>query len=162
MAARPQVGIAVLILDSKGRAIMGLRQGSHGAGTWALPGGHLEYSESFDACAKREVLEETGLTVGNVQFLAITNDFMPAEGKHYVTVFVGCVILGDKKEPEAMEPDKCARWEWMDWNEVSKWAKSQAEAEKSLWTGHYLFLPIVNLFRQHPDFDIASAYNSYS
>ena len=68
-------------------------------GTWAFPGGHLEYGETFDACAKREVLEETGLLVVRTQFLAATNDFMPSEGKHYVTVFMGCVIEGQNKEP---------------------------------------------------------------
>ena len=68
-------------------------------GTWAFPGGHLEYGETFDACAKREVLEETGLPVVRIQFLAATNDFMPSEGKHYVTVFMGCMIEGQNKEP---------------------------------------------------------------
>lgn len=31
------------------------RLGSTGSGTWALPGGKLEYQESFEACAAREV-----------------------------------------------------------------------------------------------------------
>ena len=68
-------------------------------GTWAFPGGHLEYGETFDACAKREAFEETGLPVVKIQFLAATNDFMPSEGKHYVTIFMGCMIEGQNKEP---------------------------------------------------------------
>jgi 8-oxo-dGTP diphosphatase len=59
----------------------------------------MEFTESFDSCAKRETLEETGLDIGHVQFLATTNDFMPEIGKHYVTVFVGATIVGEKKEP---------------------------------------------------------------
>jgi 8-oxo-dGTP diphosphatase len=63
------------------------------------PGGHLEHGESFADCAKREALEETGLEIGNIRFLTATNDVME-EGKHYVTVFVTGVVVGEKKEPE--------------------------------------------------------------
>lgn len=63
------------------------------------PGGHLEYGESFAECAKREVLEETGLKVGNIKFLVATNDIF-GEGKHYVTIFVTCTIVGEEKEPK--------------------------------------------------------------
>ena len=65
------------------------------SGTLALPGGHLEFGESFENCAVREVLEETGLTIQNVRFLTATNDVMEEEGKHYVTIFMGAVVDGD-------------------------------------------------------------------
>ena len=73
---------------------------TYGPGTWALPGGHLEFGETFEACARREVLEETGLAVkhDSVRFLTATNDVMQPERKHYVTVFMGC-----RPEPENME-----------------------------------------------------------
>lgn len=61
------------------------------------PGGHLEYSESFADCAAREALEETGLEIGDIKFLTATNDIM--EGKHYVTIYVTCVIVGANKVP---------------------------------------------------------------
>jgi len=62
------------------------------SGTWALPGGHLDFGESFETCAMREVLEETGVQVkdNSVRFLTITNDVMPSEHKHYVTIFMAC------------------------------------------------------------------------
>lgn len=66
------------------------RKGSHGTGTYALPGGHLEFSETFGACAIRETLEETGLSVTNTKVAWVENSVW-GEGdaeQHYVTVFV--------------------------------------------------------------------------
>jgi ADP-ribose pyrophosphatase YjhB (NUDIX family) len=63
------------------------------------PGGHLEYGETFAETAAREVLEETGLEVGNIKFLTATNDVF-GEGKHYVTIFVTCTITGENKVPQ--------------------------------------------------------------
>lgn len=57
----PRVGVAVFVINEKGNVLIGKRTGSHGAGTLALPGGHLELHESFHECAAREVYEETGL-----------------------------------------------------------------------------------------------------
>lgn len=57
-------------------------------GTWGLPGGHLEFGESFETCATREVLEETGLIIHSLRFLAVVNSVMHAEGKHYAVIFV--------------------------------------------------------------------------
>ena len=37
-------------------------------GYWALPGGHKEKGESFEECVKREIMEETGLCVSNLEF----------------------------------------------------------------------------------------------
>ena len=60
-------------------------------GTWGLPGGHLEFGESFETCATRETLEETGLKMKDVRFLNATNSIMKAENKHYITIFMGGV-----------------------------------------------------------------------
>ena len=43
----PKVGIGVMIQNEKGEVLLGLRQGSHGAGEWSFPGGHLEFGEKI-------------------------------------------------------------------------------------------------------------------
>ena len=49
----PRVGVAVLLLR-EGKLLLGQRLSPHGAGTWAPPGGYLEFGESLDACARRD------------------------------------------------------------------------------------------------------------
>ncbi|MFA4941602.1 MAG: NUDIX domain-containing protein, partial [Patescibacteria group bacterium] len=34
----PRVGVGVMIQNEKGEVLLGLRQGSHGAGEWSFPG----------------------------------------------------------------------------------------------------------------------------
>lgn len=55
-----------------------------------------------------------------------------------------------------MEPDKCASWEWVRWDEVETFYDEQNNAEKAgrgeAFEGRRLFLPISNLFRQRPGF----------
>ncbi|KAL2872026.1 nucleotide triphosphate diphosphatase NUDT15 [Aspergillus lucknowensis] len=92
-----RVGVGVFALNSENKFIVGKRKGSHGADTWGLPGGHLEFNESFEECAVRELKEETGLDVYDVRFLTATNDVMPADEKHYVTVFVGARVKDGQK-----------------------------------------------------------------
>lgn len=62
----PQVGVGVLILRD-GKVLLGRRKGSHGAGCWSAPGGHLEFGEAVEDCALREALEETGLALSDMQ-----------------------------------------------------------------------------------------------
>jgi len=112
--ARPAVGVAVIVVK-EGRVLLGQRIGSHGAGSWAFPGGHLEFGETLEGCAIREVAEETGLTIANIQPAAFTNDIFESESKHYATLFVTADwVLGQAR---VMEPDKCECWEWMKWGE---------------------------------------------
>jgi len=110
---RPIVGVGVLIFRN-GNVLLGLRRGSHGAGTWSPPGGHLEYGEEPAECVRREALEETGLDIGVPTFLGITNDIFEAEQRHYVTLF----YRADESsgEPETREPEKCEAWQWWPWD----------------------------------------------
>lgn len=102
-------------------------------GFWCFPGGRLEFDESPEDCARREVLEETGLSIKNLRFGPYTNDIFEKEGKHYVTLFV--VADYDSGELELMEPDKCEKWEWFDWKELPS----------------PLFLPEQNLLKMNYD-----------
>ncbi|EQC35040.1 hypothetical protein SDRG_07280 [Saprolegnia diclina VS20] len=112
----PRVGVGVLIYSPKypGCVLIGVRKGSHGAGKLALPGGHLEFGESWEECAIREVKEETNLDIANPTLAYTTNDYMVADEKHYITIFMQATITATQV-PELTEPDKCEGWVWQDW-----------------------------------------------
>ncbi|MFP3457535.1 NUDIX domain-containing protein, partial [Psychrobacter sp. SIMBA_152] len=94
----------------------GERIGAHGANTWATPGGHLEFGETVEQCAVREVVEETGLNVTNIRKLDFTNDIFSAENKHYITLYVQADYEGG--EVINKEPHKCLQWRWCDINDL--------------------------------------------
>ena len=51
----------------RGRQVLLVKRGNPlGRGLWSLPGGKIEPGETADACALREVLEETGMSVSLV------------------------------------------------------------------------------------------------
>ncbi len=107
---KPQVGIEIMVLKD-GRVLLGKRTGSHGAGEYAFPGGHLEYMETFNACAKRELAEETGVEMANTRFLMLANVTKYAP-KHYTHI----TLIADWKsgEPKVLEPEVCESWAWYD------------------------------------------------
>ena len=69
------------------------RQGAHGEATWGSAGGHLEFGETLEECARREALEELGVEVGELRVLCLSN--IVAYNRHYVDVeFLG--DIGDQ------------------------------------------------------------------
>ena len=107
---KPRVGVGIMILKH-GKVLLGKRKGSHGAGEYAFPGGHLEYMESFRACAERETTEECGIEIRNVRFLYLAN-LQKYAPKHYV--HIGLVADWQSGEPKVLETEKCESWDWYD------------------------------------------------
>jgi 8-oxo-dGTP diphosphatase len=125
----PRVGVGVIVL--KGSKVLLLkRKNAHGDGTWCFPGGHLEFNENIEDCAKREVMEEAGIKIKNIRRGSYTNDIFKKEGKHYITIHV----VTEYKSGKAMirESEKCEKLEWFTWDNLPK----------------PLFLPLRNLLKQ--------------
>lgn len=112
-----RVGMGIFIIKNH-KFLMGQRKGSHGAGTWTVPGGHLEFGEKIEKGAAREVLEETGLKVRNLKIAGITNDVFKKEDKHYITIWLYCRWIGGKEK--VTEPDKYVDQGWFDFNNLPK------------------------------------------
>jgi 8-oxo-dGTP diphosphatase len=114
----PRVGVGIMIQNEKGEVLLGLRQGSHGEGEWCFPGGHLEFGETLEETAKREVNEETGLDVNKFELISVANEmrYIESDGKHYLNIGIKAKYEGGA--PKVMEPDKCKGWKWFNLNSI--------------------------------------------
>ncbi len=106
-----RVGVNVFVVRD-GKLLLGKRKNTFGAGFWGLPGGHLEWHEDMAAAAARELLEETGLSALEFQFVNLINNCRRPDDDHLI--HVGFLAKGVKGEPKVLEPDKCEEWRWFD------------------------------------------------
>ena len=103
---KPRVGLGIMIRRDDS-VLLGKRKGSHGEGEWCFPGGHLEFVESFMIGVMREVAEECGVKVKNIQFQCVAN--IKKYNKHHV--LVGFSSDFESGEAKVLESDKCEKWE---------------------------------------------------
>jgi 8-oxo-dGTP diphosphatase len=104
---RPKIGVAALVFQ-EGKVLLHHRKGPVASGVWAPPGGHLEFGETIEECAKRELLEEAGIEALHVISGPWTNDVM--DHGHYVTFFT--FITQFRGTPQTMEPEKASDLHW--------------------------------------------------
>lgn len=109
------VGFGVMVLKDR-KILLGRRNEDtkkadselRGEGTWTMPGGKLEYQESFEEGARREVMEETGIILKNVKVICVNND--KNEYAHFVTI--GLFSEDFEGEVEVLEPEEITEWNW--------------------------------------------------
>ncbi|MHB1683964.1 MAG: NUDIX hydrolase [Bacilli bacterium] len=111
-------GAGAILVDSMGRILLQHRTDNH---SWGIPGGSMELGESYEETARREVFEETGLVVGEL------NLFYLNSGQHTFyqypngdEVYMACTIFtttdfsGDIK----MQEDETADLRWFHLHEI--------------------------------------------
>lgn len=93
-----RIAIAVVI-DYEERVLIGQRPaGVPLAGLWEFPGGKIEPGETPEMAAKRECLEETGLTVAPHRcYLPVVHEYQHGAVE---LNFVGCLPCGSSFEPK--------------------------------------------------------------
>jgi len=103
----PRIGVGVIILRGK-EVLLGLRKGPRSPGYYGLPGGYLENHESFEECAKREVLEETGLRDLGFQPIYLIGG--STDSSNYADIIFYAKLKNN--EPTVKERDRVEKWEW--------------------------------------------------
>lgn len=102
---RIKIGCEVFIKQNDS-ILLGRRKNCYGEGTWALPGGHLEYGEKLIEAAQREMKEELGIEVPQMKLLTVAENI--DERAHYIHLsflaedFIGTI--------QCMEPQFCYEW----------------------------------------------------
>lgn len=127
---RPQIGVGVAVFH-QGKVLLGKRKGAHGAGQWAFPGGKLDWKESVEACAARELFEETGLKATSIRLGPWVENVID-EQSHYLTIFA--FVESFAGTLQLLEPEKCECWDWFPWTDMPQ----------------PLFPPIASLLQIHP------------
>jgi 8-oxo-dGTP diphosphatase len=84
---RPLVGVSVLIKNGD-RILLEERDKDPGNGAWKAPGGHMEFGETPEETAIREVEEEVGIKMRDLKFRTLTNDVFEDGSKHYITIWM--------------------------------------------------------------------------
>jgi 8-oxo-dGTP diphosphatase len=127
----PLLAIDCVIRDDEGRIVLIRRKNAPFKGGYALPGGFVDIGETVEAACRREVLEETGLAIGELHLIGVYSD--PRRDPRGHTVSVAYVT----RVPGAMQPrtgsDAAAATWVLDWRSVDlafDHAKIIADAEQ--------------------------------
>ena len=108
----PGVGAGLVILRDDGRVLLCRRLKAPEAGFWNIVGGKVDPMEPSAEAARREAEEETGLTIGTVDFLCMAEEIIEADQQHWVSlIYITRDFIG---EPSLTEPDKLSEIGWFD------------------------------------------------
>ncbi|WP_319587281.1 NUDIX hydrolase [uncultured Desulfobulbus sp.] len=108
----PSPGITIIMRSPDGKVLIGKRSENARYGNkWCLPGGYIEYEESFIETAHREVLEETGLKIRIEGIVNVVSNHLDDLHHTIVIVLIGDV-LGGHQEPR----DDLTELKWIDSN----------------------------------------------
>jgi 8-oxo-dGTP diphosphatase len=99
--ARPVVAVGAVALHED-RLLLVRRGHGPAAGTWSVPGGHVEPFETLHEAVVRETSEETGLQVVVHRFLGwVERMGEEAEGHHFVILDFAVTPMSDPDLVEA-------------------------------------------------------------
>ena len=111
-----------VILEKDGKILLGMRHPDpdkadsafRSAGEWSLPGGKLEWGETFEEGAIRETKEETGIDIKNPEVISVHN----CKNQHAHFMTVGLLTHEWQGEAKVMEPDEIIEWKWFDLDDL--------------------------------------------
>jgi 8-oxo-dGTP diphosphatase len=114
--ARPVPVVRLILTNAEGRALL-LRRArtDYGDGGWCLPGGKVDYGETVEQSALKELREETALEARSPRFLFFQDSLPPEPGSmHCINLYFECEAVGEL-EMNAESSD----WAWIGPDELA-------------------------------------------
>lgn len=133
------VGAVTILIDESGRIL--LEQRRFPKESWGLPGGLMELGESTEDVARREVMEETGLTVKDLQLINVysgPNHFVVAENGDEFFVVTVAYYTRDFEGKLEVDKKESISFQFFDPNKLpSKMVKSHKAIIEEFLMNHY-------------------------
>ena len=107
--AEPRLGVGACIVRD-GRLLLLRRLRNPEAGCWSIPGGKIDFLEPVEDALRREVAEETGLVLGDLRLLCVSDLILPDGPEHWLSP----IYLAESFTGEAvlLEPEKHEGLDW--------------------------------------------------
>ncbi|HID40253.1 MAG TPA: NUDIX domain-containing protein [Calditrichaeota bacterium] len=108
---QPQIGVGAAVFKN-GKVLLVRRKNPPAAGMWSIPGGRLQWGETLQQAAEREIKEETGVIIkaGEIAWIfeAIDRDEKSLIRFHYIIIDLHSRYLSGtpKADSDALQ----ARW----------------------------------------------------
>lgn len=131
----PGLGCGLAVLH-EGKLLLYRRLRAPEAGAWNIVGGKVDHMEYAVDSARREAEEESGLSIGAVEFLCLSEQIIADERQHWVSlIYVTEDFTG---EASVMEPEKLPEFGWFPLDALpSPLSRFAADAVKALGARHF-------------------------
>jgi 8-oxo-dGTP diphosphatase len=128
----PGVGTGLAILRD-GKLLLYRRVRPPEAGHWNIVGGKVDHMEPAASAARREAEEETGLSIGAIEFLTYCEQIFEDDRHHWVSLIYRTEDVAG--EARVTEPEKLPEFGWFDLDALpeplSKFASEAVRAIKA-------------------------------
>lgn len=112
---RPLVGVCIIPILADGSVVLMQRKDS---GLWGFPGGLVDWGEDIAATARRELQEETGLTITRMgRLVGVYSSPQRDPRFHSVCVTVEVFVVGT---PQVNDPKEALKVQRFQWSQISK------------------------------------------
>ncbi len=94
---QPAIAVDCVVFGSGGRLLLIRRKNAPFKGKYALPGGFVEFGETIEGAAHRELREETGLKVGQLHLIGVYSDPKRDPRGHTISIAYVAVVTRSAK-----------------------------------------------------------------
>jgi len=110
----PRVGVATIVINAGHNVLLGRSTKEQTKGQWIIPGGKIEPFETIQEASTREILEETGIEVGNQEMLFISERVEQLADDHRIVIYVEGQAKDGTLRSVFTEDDELSEVRWVD------------------------------------------------